>query len=202
MSQFLVRNQENLDELNRINLALQGFTALQEATIKAIQEGCAKLSKASQETYKRLNKVFEEKYHFKSNRDCLDQNINKFLNVFQNIKAQPQGHSLDNPYQEDIKPDVLLDNKKRYPSQYQDRYDMTYSEKEALKQLPEASSWPNLSGVGEYNHMEQTGYIDGFFIDVPIIPDYWITARLNTALKGNSSIWNTEMKDIHVGRVK
>ncbi|MBW0530662.1 hypothetical protein O181_070377 [Austropuccinia psidii MF-1] len=74
---------------------------------------------------------------------------------------------------------------------------MTYSEKEALKQLPEASSWQNFSGSGEYDHMELIDYIYGLFIDVPSIPDYWITARLDTAFKGNASIWYTEMKDIH-----
>ncbi|MBW0515342.1 hypothetical protein O181_055057 [Austropuccinia psidii MF-1] len=40
-------------------------------------------------------------------------------------------------------------------------------------------------------------YIDGLFIDLPSIPDYWITARLNTAFKGHASIWYTEMKEIH-----
>ncbi|MBW0537425.1 hypothetical protein O181_077140 [Austropuccinia psidii MF-1] len=77
---------------------------------------------------------------------------------------------------------------------------MSYSEKEALKQLPEASSWPTFSGTGEYDHMKLIDYIDGIFIDVPSIPDYWITARLNTAFKGHASIWYTEMKEIH-GRI-
>ncbi|MBW0578663.1 hypothetical protein O181_118378 [Austropuccinia psidii MF-1] len=45
--------------------------------------------------------------------------------------------------------------------------------------------------------MELIDYIDGLFIDVPSIPDYWITARLNTAFKGHDSIWYTEMKEIH-----
>ncbi|MBW0574694.1 hypothetical protein O181_114409 [Austropuccinia psidii MF-1] len=44
--------------------------------------------------------------------------------------------------------------------------------------------------------MELIDYIDGLFIDVPSIPDYWITARLNTAFKGHASIWYTEMKEI------
>ncbi|MBW0547568.1 hypothetical protein O181_087283 [Austropuccinia psidii MF-1] len=74
---------------------------------------------------------------------------------------------------------------------------MSYSEKEALKQLHEASSWPKLFGSGEYDNMELIDYIDGLFIDVPSIPDYWITARLNTAFKGHASIWYTEMKEIH-----
>ncbi|MBW0490266.1 hypothetical protein O181_029981 [Austropuccinia psidii MF-1] len=106
-------------------------------------------------------------------RDCLDQDINKFFNFFQNKKPQPQGHILDDPYyQEDIKPDALLVNKARSPTQYKDEDNMYYSEKEALKQLPEASSWPKFSGTGEYDHMELIDYIDGLFIDVPRIPDY------------------------------
>ncbi|MBW0588850.1 hypothetical protein O181_128565 [Austropuccinia psidii MF-1] len=48
--------------------------------------------------------------------------------------------------------------------------------------------------------MELIDYIHGLFIDVPSIPDYWITARLNTAFKGHASIWYTEMKEIHGGR--
>ncbi|MBW0523548.1 hypothetical protein O181_063263 [Austropuccinia psidii MF-1] len=79
---------------------------------------------------------------------------------------------------------------------------MSSSEKEALKQLPEASSWSKLSGTGEYDHMELIDYIDRLFIDVPSIPYYWITAGLNTAFKGRASIWYTEMKEIHSGRVK
>ncbi|MBW0589172.1 hypothetical protein O181_128887 [Austropuccinia psidii MF-1] len=45
--------------------------------------------------------------------------------------------------------------------------------------------------------MELIEYIDGLFIDVPSIPDYCITARLNTESKGHASIWYTEMKEIH-----
>ncbi|MBW0525290.1 hypothetical protein O181_065005 [Austropuccinia psidii MF-1] len=74
---------------------------------------------------------------------------------------------------------------------------MSYSEKESLKQLPEASSWPKFSGTGEYDHMEFMDYIDGLFIDLPIIKDHWITARLNTEFKGQASICYTEMKEIH-----
>ncbi|MBW0569832.1 hypothetical protein O181_109547 [Austropuccinia psidii MF-1] len=114
------------------------------------------------------------------------------------MKPQPQGHVMDNPYhQEVIKPDALLENKAGSPSQYQDGENMSYSEKEALKQLPEASSWSTFSGTGEYEHMELIDYIDGLFIDVPSIPDYWITDRFIKAFKGNASIWYTEMKGIH-----
>ncbi|MBW0485260.1 hypothetical protein O181_024975 [Austropuccinia psidii MF-1] len=86
----------------------------------------------------------------------------------------------------------------RSSSQYPYGYNMTLSEKEALKQLPEATSLPELSGVGGYNHKELIDYIYGLLIDVPSIPDCWITARLNTEFKGNASIWNTEVEEIHV----
>ncbi|MBW0479353.1 hypothetical protein O181_019068 [Austropuccinia psidii MF-1] len=80
---------------------------------------------------------------------------------------------MDNPYhQDDIKPAAMFINKARSPSQYQDGDNVSYSEKEALKQLPEASSWPKFSGTGEYYHMGPIDYIDGLFIDVPSIPDY------------------------------
>ncbi|MBW0526448.1 hypothetical protein O181_066163 [Austropuccinia psidii MF-1] len=114
------------------------------------------------------------------------------------MKPQPQGHVVDNPYcQEDIKPYFMFVNKARSPPQYQDGNNMSYSEKEALKQLPDASIWPKLTGTGEYDHMELINYIDGLFIDVPSIPVYSITARINTAFKGHASIWYTEMKEIH-----
>ncbi|MBW0572185.1 hypothetical protein O181_111900 [Austropuccinia psidii MF-1] len=64
---------------------------------------------------------------------------------------------------------------------------MSYSDNEALKQLPDAPSWPKFSGTGGYDHMELIDYIHGLLIDVPSIPDYWITARLNTAFKGHAS---------------
>ncbi|MBW0492803.1 hypothetical protein O181_032518 [Austropuccinia psidii MF-1] len=168
---------------------------------KSLQERYSQLRKASEETSKRLNLFFEEQHHSKRERDCLDQHIHKLFSVYHSIKPQPQGHVMDNPYhQYDIKPDAMLMNKERSPSQYQDEDNMSYSEKEALKQLPEASSWLKFPGTGEYHHMELIDYIDELFIDVPSIPDYWITARLNTEFKGHASIWYTEMKEIHSRR--
>ncbi|MBW0476901.1 hypothetical protein O181_016616 [Austropuccinia psidii MF-1] len=109
------------------------------------------------------------------------------------MKPQPQGRVMHNPYhQDDIKPHALLDNKERSPSQYQDGDNMSYSEKEALKQLPEASSWPNLSVAGEYDCMELIDYIDRLFIDLPSIPDYFITSKFGTSFKGNACIWYTD----------
>ncbi|MBW0479202.1 hypothetical protein O181_018917 [Austropuccinia psidii MF-1] len=114
------------------------------------------------------------------------------------MKPQPQGHIFDDPYcQEDIKTDASLVNKARSSSQYQDGENMSYSENEALKRLTEASSWTKLSGTGEYHHMELIDYIDGLFIDVPKIQDYWITAKFNTEFKGHASIWYIEMKELH-----
>ncbi|MBW0583974.1 hypothetical protein O181_123689 [Austropuccinia psidii MF-1] len=105
---------------------------------------------------------------------------------------------MENPYQpDDIKPDAMLMNKARSQLQYQDGDNMSYSEKEALKHLPEASIWPKFSGTGEYDHMELIDYIDGLFIYVPSIPDYLITARLNTAFEVHASIWYTKMKEMH-----
>ncbi|MBW0469711.1 hypothetical protein O181_009426 [Austropuccinia psidii MF-1] len=110
--------------------------------------------------------------------------MNKLFNVYQNMNSKTEGHALENPYhQEGIKPDALLVNKARAPSKYQDGDNISYSQKEALKQLPEASSWPKFSGTGEYDHMGLIYYIDGLFIDLPRIPDYWITARLNIEFK-------------------
>ncbi|MBW0536938.1 hypothetical protein O181_076653 [Austropuccinia psidii MF-1] len=122
--------------------------------VKIPSRGHAQLSKASEGTNKRLNQVFEEQNHFRRDRDCLEQDLNKLFNVYQIMKPQPQGHVLDSPYhQEDIQPDDLLENKERLPSQYQDADNMSYSEKEELKKLPEASSLPKFSGMGEYDHM-------------------------------------------------
>ncbi|MBW0503865.1 hypothetical protein O181_043580 [Austropuccinia psidii MF-1] len=92
------------------------------------------------------------------------------------MKAQPQGHVMDNPYhQEDSKPDAILVNKERSPSQYQDGDNMSYSEKEASKQLPEASSCPKFSGTGGYDYMEIIDYIDGLFI---VYQEYQTTGLL------------------------
>ncbi|MBW0574578.1 hypothetical protein O181_114293 [Austropuccinia psidii MF-1] len=91
----------------------------------------------------------------------------------------------------------MLVNKARSPSQYQDGDNISYFEKEALRQLPESSSWPRFSGTRKYDHMELIDYIYGLSIDVPSIPDYLITARMNTAFKGHASIWYTELKEIH-----
>ncbi|MBW0498719.1 hypothetical protein O181_038434 [Austropuccinia psidii MF-1] len=197
-SQFLEQKQKEFERLHENISRLQEVHTLQTKTIDTLQEDYIKLIKASEEIKRRLNQFLEKQNHCKRDREYLSQDIDKFFNVCQSIKPQTQGNFLDIPYhQEDIKPDAFFENNPRSPSKYQDGYEMTYSEKEALKQLPEASIWQKFSGVGEYDHMELIDHIYGLFIDVPSIPVYWIKARLNTELKGNASIWYTEMKDIH-----
>ncbi|MBW0508360.1 hypothetical protein O181_048075 [Austropuccinia psidii MF-1] len=176
MSRFADKTQKKFSEFQASHERMKTLTASMDKIVKNLQEGHA----------------------HKRDRDCLDQDINKLFSVYHSIKPQPQGHAMNNPYhQDDIKPDAMLVNKARSPSQYQDGDNMSYFKKEALKQLLEASSSPKFSETGEYDHMELIDYIYGLFIDVPSIPDYWITARLNKAFKGHASIWYTETKEIH-----
>ncbi|MBW0498978.1 hypothetical protein O181_038693 [Austropuccinia psidii MF-1] len=128
---------------------MKALTASMDKIVKTLSEGHAQLRKASEETNKRLNQVFEEQHHRKREMYCLDQDINKLFNVYHNMKLQPQGNVMDNPYhQDDIKLDATLVNKARSPSQYQHGDNISYSEKDALKQLPEAPRWPKFCGTG------------------------------------------------------
>ncbi|MBW0512247.1 hypothetical protein O181_051962 [Austropuccinia psidii MF-1] len=173
MTQYAEKTQKQFAELQASYERMKKLTASLDKIVKTLKEGHAQLRKASEETNKRLNLVFEEQHHSKRDRDCLDQDINKLFNVYHNLKPQPQVRVMDNPYhQEEIKPDAMLVNKERSPSQYQDGDNMSYSKKEALKQLPEASRWPKSSGTGEYDHIKHIDYIDGLCINVPSIPDY------------------------------
>ncbi|MBW0516069.1 hypothetical protein O181_055784 [Austropuccinia psidii MF-1] len=198
MSQCAEQTQKKFAQLEASHKRIKILTASMKKIVKDLQEGHSQLRKASDKTNKRLNLVFEEQHHSKKERDFLDQDIKKLFNVYHNMKPRPQGHVMDIPYhQYDIKPDAMLMNKAISPSQNQDGDNISYSEKEALKQLPDVSSWPKFPGTGEYDHMQLIDYIDGLFIDLQRIPYYWITARLNTAFKGHASIWYTEMKEIH-----
>ncbi|MBW0512415.1 hypothetical protein O181_052130 [Austropuccinia psidii MF-1] len=148
MSQFAEQTQKEFSELEARHERMKHLTASMDKILKTLQEGHAQLSKAPGEINRRLNLVFEEQHHSKRDRDCLDQDINKLFNVYHNMNPQPQGHVMNNPYyQDDIKPEAMFVNKAISPSQYQDGDNMSYSEKEALKQLPEASNWPKFSGT-------------------------------------------------------
>ncbi|MBW0539220.1 hypothetical protein O181_078935 [Austropuccinia psidii MF-1] len=132
MSQYAEQTQKQFSELEASHERMKKLTASRDKIVKPLQEGHAQLSKASEETNKRLDLVFEEQEHSKRDRDCLDQDIKKLFNVYHNMKPQPQRHVMDNPYhQEAIKTDVILVNKTRSLYQYQDRDNMSYSEEEA-----------------------------------------------------------------------
>ncbi|MBW0549694.1 hypothetical protein O181_089409, partial [Austropuccinia psidii MF-1] len=114
MSQYAEQSQKPFAELELIHERMKELTASVDKIVKTLQEGNAQLSKASEETNKRLNIVFEEQHQSRRDRDCLDQDINKFFNVYHNMKPKPQGHLMENPYHPDeIKPDAMLVSKSR-----------------------------------------------------------------------------------------
>ncbi|MBW0536694.1 hypothetical protein O181_076409 [Austropuccinia psidii MF-1] len=134
MSQFAEQTEKQFEELQESHERMKTLIASMDKIDKILQEGHAQLSKASEETNERLNQVFEEQQHRKRDGNCLGKDINKLFHVFHKMKPNPKGHVMDNPYhQVDIKPDAFLENKARYPSQYQDGDNMSYSQKEALK---------------------------------------------------------------------
>ncbi|MBW0545867.1 hypothetical protein O181_085582 [Austropuccinia psidii MF-1] len=125
MSQYAEQTQNQLAEVEASNERIEILTTSMNKIVKSLQEGQAQSRKASEETKKRLNLVFVEQNYSKRDRDCLDQDINKLFNVYYNMKPQPQVHVMDNPYhQDDIKPNSMLMNKSRSPSQYQDGENM------------------------------------------------------------------------------
>ncbi|MBW0554563.1 hypothetical protein O181_094278 [Austropuccinia psidii MF-1] len=98
MSQFSEKTQKKFLELQASHVRMKILTASMEKIVKTLQEGHSQFIKASEETNKRLNQVFEEQHHSKRDRDCLDQHINKLFNVSHNMNHQPQGAVMDNPY--------------------------------------------------------------------------------------------------------
>ncbi|MBW0527804.1 hypothetical protein O181_067519 [Austropuccinia psidii MF-1] len=87
---MLSKLKKQFAELETRHERKKKLTASMDKIFKTLQKGHAQLSKASEETNRRLNLVFEEQHHSKSDRDCLDQDINKPFNVYHNMKAQPQ----------------------------------------------------------------------------------------------------------------
>ncbi|MBW0538864.1 hypothetical protein O181_078579 [Austropuccinia psidii MF-1] len=128
MCQYAEQFQKQFSEIQASHERMKIFTASLDKIVENLQEGHAQLSKPSEETNRRLNLVFEEQHHSKSDRGCLYQDINKVFNVYHSMKPQLQGHVMDIPYhQDDIKPDAMLMNMARFPSQYQDGDNMSYS---------------------------------------------------------------------------
>ncbi|MBW0526945.1 hypothetical protein O181_066660 [Austropuccinia psidii MF-1] len=91
MSQYAEQTQKQFAELEESHERMKKLTASMDKVVKTLQEGHAQLNKASEDTNKRLNLVFEEQAHSKRDRDCLDPDINKSFNVHHNLKPQPQG---------------------------------------------------------------------------------------------------------------
>ncbi|MBW0518408.1 hypothetical protein O181_058123 [Austropuccinia psidii MF-1] len=60
MSQFSEKTQKNLSELQESHERMKTLTAFMDKVVETLQEVHAQLSKASEETNKRLNQVFEE----------------------------------------------------------------------------------------------------------------------------------------------
>ncbi|MBW0470412.1 hypothetical protein O181_010127 [Austropuccinia psidii MF-1] len=86
MSQYAEKAQNQFAELEASHERIKKLTASMDKIVKNLQEGHAQLRKASAETKKRLNIVFEEQHHSKRDRDCLDQDINKLFNVYHSMK--------------------------------------------------------------------------------------------------------------------
>ncbi|MBW0497151.1 hypothetical protein O181_036866 [Austropuccinia psidii MF-1] len=117
MSQYVEQTQKQFAELEANHEGMKELTASMDKVIKTLQEGHSQLRKSYEETNKILNLVFEEQRHSKRDRDCLDQDINKFFNVYHKLKPQPHGQVMDTPYQpDDLKPDAMFMNKAISPS--------------------------------------------------------------------------------------
>ncbi|MBW0488770.1 hypothetical protein O181_028485 [Austropuccinia psidii MF-1] len=114
MTQYAEQTQKQFAELEASLERMKILTASMDKIVKNLQERHAQLSKACEETNKRMNAVFEEQHHSKRDRYCLDQDINKLFNVYHNMMPQPQGHVIDNLYhQDDLKPDAMLMSNER-----------------------------------------------------------------------------------------
>ncbi|MBW0489120.1 hypothetical protein O181_028835 [Austropuccinia psidii MF-1] len=101
MSQYSEQTQKQFSELEASHERMKILTASIEKIVKSLQEGHGQLSKASEQTNRRLNLVLEEQHHSKRDRDCLDQDINKLFNVYHRMNLHPQVHVMDNPYHQD-----------------------------------------------------------------------------------------------------
>ncbi|MBW0541703.1 hypothetical protein O181_081418 [Austropuccinia psidii MF-1] len=73
MSQFAEQIQKQFLELETSHEMIEILTASMDKIVQNLQEGPAQLSKASEETNKRLNLFFEEQHHSKRDWVCLDQ---------------------------------------------------------------------------------------------------------------------------------
>ncbi|MBW0554205.1 hypothetical protein O181_093920 [Austropuccinia psidii MF-1] len=128
-SQFSGKTKKEFGKLHESNLRIQYLINLQSTTFHTLQEGFAKLIKASEETKKRINQVLKEQYHCKKDREYPYHDMNKVLNAFQDMKPQSQGHLFCNtPHlRYDIQQDSPKESKHKAPSQHQNGENRTYS---------------------------------------------------------------------------
>ncbi|MBW0534417.1 hypothetical protein O181_074132 [Austropuccinia psidii MF-1] len=79
LSQYAEQSHKQFAKLEASHERMKRLTASIDKVVKALQEGHAQLSKASEETRKRLNIVFEGQHHSRRDWDCLDQDEKKIL---------------------------------------------------------------------------------------------------------------------------
>ncbi|MBW0541663.1 hypothetical protein O181_081378 [Austropuccinia psidii MF-1] len=82
ISQNSEQNQKKFAELQESHERIKKLIASMDKIVKSLQEGLAQLRKNSEETNKRLRRVSEELHHCKRDRDCPDEDLNKFFNVY------------------------------------------------------------------------------------------------------------------------
>ncbi|MBW0522222.1 hypothetical protein O181_061937 [Austropuccinia psidii MF-1] len=85
MSQFAEKTQNQFSEHQASHERMKTLTASMNKSVETLKEGHSQLSKASEETNKRMNQVFKEQNHRKRDRDCLDKEIKKLFNVYHNM---------------------------------------------------------------------------------------------------------------------
>ncbi|MBW0513689.1 hypothetical protein O181_053404 [Austropuccinia psidii MF-1] len=71
MSQFAEKTQKQFEELQESHERMKTLTAFMDKIVRPLQEGHSQLRKASEETNKTMNQVFEEQNHCKRDRDFL-----------------------------------------------------------------------------------------------------------------------------------
>ncbi|MBW0517943.1 hypothetical protein O181_057658 [Austropuccinia psidii MF-1] len=86
MSQYAEKSYKQFSELHASHERMKKLTSSMDKIVKPLQEGHAQLIKASEETNKRLNQVFEEQYYSRRDRGCLYQDVNKLFNVYHKMK--------------------------------------------------------------------------------------------------------------------
>ncbi|MBW0532314.1 hypothetical protein O181_072029 [Austropuccinia psidii MF-1] len=102
MSQFAEQTQNQFSELQGSYERMKKLTASIEKIVKTLPEGLAQLRKASEETIKRLNQVFEEQHHTKRDRDFLDQDINKHHYANDCTKAKKKAYAIEKVPEEEF----------------------------------------------------------------------------------------------------